>query len=343
MEWVRFLTMNGIDFVESGPNVARGNVNIRCPFCGEDDQSHHLGISLNGRGWGCWRDRSHRGIKAQRLIQALIHCSYEEASRLVGDANAVALVGDAGFGAHVAQLLSPKPEPEEERTLSFTPELRPLKDEGLGQMFIGYLAKRGYTRREATQLAAYYGLRYATTGIFRGRLIVPILMEDGLANWTGRAISRDAFVRYRTLSTDPEKAKADNLPLARIAVDRTVLNYGPLLGNPSGDTLVVCEGPMDALRVDWLGRDNGVRATCLFGKNLSPSQLQLLENLAERFERMVLLLDNDASMDTIQMMDRLGYLRFSLMFVPPGVKDPAELNIDQFNRLFSLPFAGRSR
>ena len=43
---------------------------------------------------------------------------------------------------------------------------------------------------------------------FRSRIIFPVMFEDKLVSWTGRAISLDAFLRYKTLPADQEKAKA---------------------------------------------------------------------------------------------------------------------------------------
>src|SRR5690554_4770393 len=83
MDWVAFLTQYNVDFITEGPNLAHGNVGVRCPFCG-DDPSYHMGISLDGHGWNCWRNGQHRGRSPIRLIQALTGVSREKALAIAG-------------------------------------------------------------------------------------------------------------------------------------------------------------------------------------------------------------------------------------------------------------------
>ena len=43
----------------------------------------------------------------------------------------------------------------------------------------------------------------------------------------------------------------------------------------------------------------------------------------------VVLLDRDASADAVSLASQLAFLGFELNFLPPGVKDPAELSTEQ--------------
>lgn len=335
-DWLNFLGTRGIEFVERGPNVSRGNVNISCPFCGTGDESHHLGISLKGKGWGCWRSRLHRGRRPHRLVQALIGCSYIEAARIVGDEQDIALSGEGNFANEIEQMMTPGAWEEDKLSdLDWLDTLYPIEAK---RHYVAparsYLEYRGYHGDEVYELCKLYDLRYAISGPFKMRVCIPVVMEQGLVNWTGRDITGSAMVRYKTLTTDVEKAEAANLPLAPLSIDKTLWNYAELL-DCDAKTLVVVEGPFDALNIDWRGARHGIRATCLFGKNLSDAQVELLDAIAHRFKRRIVLLDPDASMDSISMQSRLEYLRFKFAVTPRSVEDPAEMSTRQVRALSS--------
>lgn len=332
-EWLTFLEQRGIEYSTRGPNVSRGYITISCPFCPDGDPSRHMSLSLNRGSWKCWRNQmDHRGARPHRLIQALIQCSYEEARAIVGDDGFVLGTAES-FQDQVSEcLLGPRKRNETRPILDFLPEMRPPRKVGPTACFIDYLEDRYYTRSEALDLCDRYELQCAITGRFAYRLVVPVFMDFGLANWTGRAISPRALVRYRTLTTDAQKAEEDGLPPAACSIEETLWNYGELL-DQGGETLVVVEGPFDALRVDYFGRVCDTRGTCLFGKNLSSVQVALLGNLAGVFRRKVVLLDNDASLDALRLGSRLAHLGFEFKQVPVGVKDPALMDPEEIEEI----------
>src|ERR1044071_2686938 len=89
LDWFQFLRQNNIPYTTTGPNASRGRVNIKCPFCGSADPSEHMGISIRGSGWSCWRNDSHRGVDNARLVAQLLRCSQAEAKRIVGGSAAL--------------------------------------------------------------------------------------------------------------------------------------------------------------------------------------------------------------------------------------------------------------
>ena len=323
--WLQFLKVHNIDFVLQGPNVARGNCNIRCPWCGSADSSHHLGISLEFDSWGCWRNRSHRGRKPHKLIQALIKCSYNEAARIVGDDRIVVLNSDDTFGDMVAGMMKPVEALPAVKAVEWLPEIRTVARAGMLKMFFEYLEDRDYERNEVRDLIRLYDLRCALRGPFKYRLIFPIYMKEGLVTWTGRAINKDALVRYKTLTHNAEKAEEQGLAPATLPIDQTLWNYGAL-AKTFGRTLVVCEGPFDALRVDYYGRQHDIRATCVFGTgNISATQIQLLDELAPKFKKKYLALDPDAELTSFQKVGLLDYLGFKPISIGKKYEDPAVL------------------
>jgi hypothetical protein len=330
-DWPVFLADHNVPFVSKGANIGHNEIGICCPYCGHADSGQHLAISLLGRGWICRRNRDHRGKAPARLVAALLGCSLEEAHRLTGSKAGPIVPTDATFGSSIASMFAPKPAETQAPPLSFPPEIKPA---WTAIMFLGYLMTRGYSAGEAEAVARQYELRGAMDGPFRYRLVIPVEMPDGLATWTGRALVDGMVPRYKALSTDPAKCKAEKLKPARLPVSQCLWNAKEL-ADATGELLLVCEGPLDALRIDYYGREVGIRATCLFGKNMSHEQAELIPQLGN-FKRRALLLDNDAVLDTFRLAWKaasstpLEWLR-----IPAGIKDPAMLSKHQVQALLS--------
>ena len=57
-----------------------------CPWCDPGNPQHYiLTINLHGKGWFCWKDRTHRGVRNARLVAALLRISLAEARSLAGE------------------------------------------------------------------------------------------------------------------------------------------------------------------------------------------------------------------------------------------------------------------
>jgi hypothetical protein len=312
IQWIPFLEQHHIDYVDHGHNVTRGNVSIKCPWC-VDDPSHHLGIQLSTGYWNCWRNENHRGRNPVRLIQALLGCSRLHAESLVN--NSITLPLD-NFD-EIIKSLSQEAIPTEEKIskIVFPPNVKTLVDKGMGRKFIDYLVGRDYTRDEARHLAEVYWLMYAVTGPFAYRIIVPIEMEDGIATWTGRDITGTSETRYKTLSNVE----------SRQSIKDCLFGYKSLLEDNEAHTLLVCEGPFDAMRADFFGYQLGIRATCLFGLQASDAQVSLLVRLASKFENKYVCLDAGAGPLQFYLRMKLAFLDFGMLGIPKPYKDPGEL------------------
>lgn len=312
-DWFGFLEQHGIYYTTVGPNASPGRVNIKCPFCA-DDPSEHMGISLNGKGWSCWRAASHSGRDQARLVAYLVGCGLEEARRIMGGAAALPIDTDWLAEAR-AKLGVVSEETSPPKSIELLEEFKPL-DNGspLGRPFRSYLEERGYRGNSLSRLIQMYDLHYATRGKFAYRVIIPVYDRwRELWTWTGRAINSDAELRYKT----PKK-------LEQVRAAKQALLGLPMLWRcPNPKTLVVCEGPFDAMWVTTYGASMGVYATCLFGLSLAPEQINLLEELRSRFARIVILLDDGAHFQAFKMAS-LG-LGFDVQRLSPGVKDPATL------------------
>jgi hypothetical protein len=324
--WLDFLSSRHIDYVTSGSNVSRGNVAIKCPFCGGADEGYHLSISTEGRGWRCFRrPQEHRGKSPLKLVQALAHCTADQAAAIVGIHRPYV---SADSMDRVKAMFDKAPV-EEKRELTLLPEFKPLFGKGTrlwsARPFINYLERRGFRDQERLKP---YKLYYATQGAFKGRIIFPIEYEGELVCWTGRTIYPDVELRYKALSYR-ELEEGEDRPRAIGPISNYLLWWDELQ-NIDADTICLCEGPFDALKVDWLGRADGICATCFFTSSPSLQQEQLLHELLPRFRHKFLLLDQETLPQAIRIAAGLQTLGVRSMQLPKGTKDPGELSSLKF-------------
>lgn len=328
-DWIQFFDQYHIEYVTDGPNVSKGNVAIHCPFCGHNDPSHHLGVSVDGKGWGCWRDNTHRGKNPVRLIAALLGCTREQAKKIAGQNVYI----PADFYGSVTQLLNPKgSETIKQKSLKMPIEFKPFLRVPSARLYTSYLIARGYTHKQIDLFTDLYGIRYCREGSFRGRIIFPVYHKGRLVTWTGRSVHTSAVVRYKTLSADHDKAQEEGYKPSVGMINDYLLWYDDLKKGPK-NTLLLVEGPFDALRVRVLGEKYGIVATCFFTSAPSQEQIGLLREVLPLFKRKFLLLDRGTLPKVLYLKSMLESLDVDFLTLPDGVDDPGELARDQ---LFAL-------
>jgi hypothetical protein len=326
-DWQQFLDRNKIEYATSGPNVSRGNVAIACPLC-RDDPSQHMVISTQGHGWWCWRNREHKGKSPVRLVQTLLRCSFEQALHIVQGSTFL----PEDFHSQVMALMGAGPPPAVRDALVLPDEFKRFGRQPSSRPYINYLRRRNFTEKEILKFHNRHGLVYASRGAFKGRIVFPIKFEGRLVTWTGRTVSPNVTVRYKTLSADKEKAEQDQLPPALAPINNYLLWWDDLI-DCDADTLILCEGPFDALKVTTLGWNEGVKATCFFTQSPGPLQVDLLHELIPRFKNRYLLLDQNTIPTLIKVSAELLSLGVEPLKLPVGVKDPGELTGDQLLNL----------
>jgi hypothetical protein len=314
-DWIDFLQRHNIHYVTSGPNVAKNDVAVRCPFCGSADPSQHLAININGAGWHCWRNREHKGKSPVRLIQGLLGCSHEQARMLAGQNTTI----PDDFLGHVLAQMTPNASAATTRVLTIPPEFKTLRDTPTCRPYLRYLRDRGF--KHPLKLDLYY----CTKGPYHGRIIFPIHFEGKLVTWTGRTIVTSETLRYKSLSPDPEKAKKEGYQ-ALGPIGHYLLGFDDLVKNP-GDTICMVEGPFDALKVNYLGQRHGIQATCFFTNSPSVNQIDLLHELLPLYRRRVLLLDQGTMPIAIRTQNLLTGLDVELVQLPAQYKDPGEISL----------------
>jgi len=243
------------------------------------------------------------------LLVKLTGCSYEEAKRILR----VDTHTPDGFNSIESKIQEWNRKPTKVNsipTLDTLPEFEPIKHYRFGARYYKYIKSRGFTSKEAKEVISLYDLQYALTGNYKYRVIIPVRYKTRLVAWTARAIGRTS-VRY--LSS----------PASCGSIKDTVLNYDLALSG--GKRLFICEGPFDAIKVDYFGGRENCHAICLFGKIPSNSQVSMIASLADRFDSIVVLLDADAWSDSMALENQLSFLKAKSMKLPEGIKDPGEL------------------
>jgi hypothetical protein len=328
-DWLRFFDEHRVEYKTSGANTSRDNVTIHCPFCGSADPSHHMSVNLSGRGFKCWRAPTHRGRNPARLVSALLNCSFERAIQLTGGTitipnNFAQTVRDA-MGTPAVTTKKPKP-------LTMPQEFKPFSGLPSSKPYVRYLREeRGFTPRQIDRVFLRWGVRYCTMGAYRGRIIFPVRYQGELVSWTGRTIYPTQELRYKALSTDPERAAKEGYQPATGAISHFLLWYDDLM-HADADTIILTEGPFDALKINVLGRKHGILATCCFTSAPTDKQVALLHRLLPRFRNRFTLFDAGTIATSMRVGSTLSSLGIEPARLPPQLKDPGDFTVSTFDK-----------
>lgn len=306
MDWIQFFEDNQIDYVTRGSNTKRGEASISCPWCGPDDPSHHLGVSLTVENWGCLRNPAHRGRKAGFLIAAILGCPSSQAKLVEAQYSRA----DPSNLDEILTLLLPQttyPPTAPSTPLQLPADFRQIKQSGTTSKFWRYLEHRGFDDIEF--LITEYQLRCCLIDRWKDRVIFPLYQQQHLIGWTGRAI-QNVVSAPRYLSSSE-------------AIKQTIFNEDELQNG--GELLFVVEGPFDALKLDYYGKELGARATCVFGVVMTIDQVSIVATLCRKFTRVVLLYDKGAADAASHVMDWLPTKNVVMGQVPDGFEDPGSL------------------
>jgi DNA primase catalytic core, N-terminal domain len=295
MKWSEFFTDHFIEFVTSGPLTTRGHLEIKCPMCGDNDPSLHMGINIANDHWYCWRDKSHRGTNPEYLIGRLLGISKAQAKLLV-QAYAGGHIDD--FNAPAALTKGPQPIV----AVTWPDEFQPPTER-----YLDYIRNRGFDN--PVKMSSYYNIECCQVGRWKQRLIIPILTNDmQIVGWQGRAIT-------------PTK-KAPKYLTSHQQVKRSIFNLQNIKG---GDFLIVCEGAFDSFKIDWYGKPR-FRATCTFGVNPTLDQILQIKELMPLFKKTIVLFDSDSAglSGGFHLSDWLPAVKLSPL--PATNSDPGSMN-----------------
>ncbi len=313
-DWLSFIKAHKIPYVTSGPNTAKNHISIKCCWCGNDDPSEHLGLSLNENApaWGCLRNQKHRGQNVMFLVQKLLNCSKAIA------AQEVARFSGGPMKPALSEVNEPIIQPGD---LILPTYFKPVtQGPGNTNLFWQYLEGRGFMAGHIQELVNRYRLHCCMIGEWNMRLLIPLFFEGRLMSWTGRSIHKDEGLRYKTLSREAGHGYKAKMRSADLLFDYDNLELG-------GKALFICEGPFDAMKVGFYAAKANMRATCLFTNGISENQMILLAKLRDKYEQFIVLLDPDAQTQSMHIAGELAALlpRVRRVTLEAGFKDPGDL------------------
>ncbi len=311
-DWKRFCDHYHIAYVESGPNTSKGNISVHCPWCASADGGEHLGLSLKGPQYGCWRNATHRGAHPARLVKALLNCTQKQADSIVAQQEHV-LIDD--FDKLLQNMKGAELETKKAAPEKWPKEARPLWHAAKGKTpaarYLEYLEERGF--ENPTRVAAHYALHYCLTGLYKQRVLIPFHDEEGaLLGWTARSVRSDDPLRYRASEGLPDGVLCGYANAARQLAK-------------AADTLVIVEGPFDYMKVDFY---SNCVCVALLGVVVTEQKFTKLVTLARQAARIVALLDPDILLSNFNFADKLQEASGRKVHVgklPEGVKDPGDL------------------
>lgn len=169
-----------------------------------------------------------------------------------------------------------------------------------------YLHGRGLTDAHIEK----YGIRYSP---WENRVQFPFFVHGMLVGWQGRLCS-DAKTTVDAI-TGRERKVLKALTTIQDGVQGRYFMFGD--ATKGHDHIVLCEGPMDAIKADLCGAN-----VSSLGKGVSPTQL---EYIGARFKRMYVALDPDAA-DEMARLVRSKRMELEVYILPPpeGCKDLGE-------------------
>ena len=315
VNWERVLTQAHIEYKHQGKNIY-----CHCPLCGNADSGMHMGISLQGNAWGCWRNKTHRGRSPVKLLMALLNVSYATARDMAGldetytDPDGWDAIRHNPFSKQESIEQS---ENEVVTKLEFPPDFMEVSEKKLRTArFHQYLVGRGFHPAHIIDLCKDYSLKAAVSGKYKDRVIVPYTIGRNLVSWTGRAIG-DSSLRYLDLSIEESVMSPKN----------TLCNYN--CTRRGGKILLVVEGPFDMLKLDFYGKKYGVRTVALSTNSITDNQTYILEEVSVNFKKVLMVMDNGNSVgviDSMRLKEQLAQIHnIGFTNVPIEFKDGGEM------------------
>lgn len=302
----------GIEYRTNGANVGKNELNIACPWCG-DDPSYHLGISLQTGYYHCWRNPTHSGRNLARVIARVCRIGLCEARALLQQYDVLPSHDDVSLNTSTSPATA-----ETRHRVDVNPLYGTVDIFCAPRMYIEYLHARRYTMCEVERANMWYGIRAGIVGPLAGRVVFPVTIPDGcVVGAQGRAVVSN-MLRYRMYPGASAKTGF---------VGATRLVRG-------GNTLFVVEGPFDALRVITLCHNDDFCVPVL-GLHMTESQQRILRTCAPRWKRIVVIPDNDAWSAAFALANQLADIDVGIRFLPQQIHDPDELDASMWQAMQS--------
>ena len=244
LDFELFCRTHNLDYVDSGHHHCHeGWMQIHCVFCAGGISGYHLGFSLDGGNFNCWRCGSH---SVWDVTSEILNTKRKD------------LIARA-----IAECSTNTPK---HRKKTNTQRARRLKDIPGSGALVGihkkYLSGRALSARDLSETWGAVGTQHLS-GLWSFRVVVPICNLNGeKVAWIGRTIRKTFKPKYK-ISDD-----ADCLE------DPKTFVYG--IDKVPGDSVVIVEGPADVWKL-------GVGSVALLGIDWKNPQANILRKFKKRF------------------------------------------------------------
>lgn len=287
---------------------------LPCPICGKDEKLYIR--KTDGRTvCFCGDDRAAVDKQPEFALSPILGIPAKLLADQLYDVEA-ALPADVGLELDFSGWFTDDDELPE--------DLQPLPSVGMPLDFysievpqakpgLDYLLGRGLT----LDVARKYKLMYCPP---QRRVIFPVYRNDQLLGWQARTIDPTTWIDAGGNVHSVPKA----LTMAGLKTDQCLMFEDQARG---GSHVILCEGPMDALKMDAAG---GAVAT--MGKQVSMQQLNLVRMM--RPSRVYIALDPDAFREMNRLAEQLSDMDLWVIQPLAGYKDLGELTSDQAMEAF---------
>lgn len=334
---LRILQEQGIECVTVGKNVRPGNFALPCPWCG-DDPSQHLSVRLDTGIYGCWRSPDHKGGKVANVLMQALGWSFQQAQMELNRATGIGSENNfasnpeldnfenhlythlrvpdsqAGTAQGVKLDIDGGREAEFKKLLKHS-MFRSITPVGSTKPFWKYIKTGRGFGADTQAVIDRYDLKACLAGEYTRRLVIPFIEEGRWVSFTARAIDKFAELRYKTLQNSR----------SLIPPRHTIFNYDTVV--QGGKMLVVTEGPLDAMKVDFYGRALGVCGTCIYSVSISEQQIYKLQLASKRFQNIVVILDREFELHALSVASVIGTpTRVEKFRGKRGVKDFGDMD-----------------
>ena len=246
---IELLDELGIKYKSSGKNVSRNWIEVKCisPDC--SDPSEHCGINLITGIFHCWICGCKGSIT--RFVQMAAQINYYQAKIMVAKFSDEIVFQDEKEEKIITGNILPKEATNK-----------------LPILHRNYLLKKNfdpdYLQRQYQIMACY------TTGNYAYRLIIPIIINNIIVNFTARDVSEQQEPKYKNCPN--EKAI---IPMKRILYNIDTIR----------NKAIIVEGPTDVWRI-------GKGCCAMMGVEYTSTQLSMLAN--KNLEEIYIMYDEDA-------------------------------------------------
>jgi len=271
---------------------ARDNYAFHCPFCNHHKPKLEIKMSTNEEGknpWECWVCQT-KGRTIRSLLKQL------KTPRDL--ANEILKYVPRGSQIEYKQL----------SIVELPKEYQPLYSASttsvVANLVKKYLYERGLTDNDFIK----YGVGYATSGEYGGRVIVPSYTTSGTLNFFVARSYDGNYFKYK----NPEASKD-------IIFFENLINWNA--------PIIICEGVFDAIAI----RRNAIP---ILGKSVSKALYKKI--ITSNVRDIYIALDNDAKDRALQMAEQFLNNGKRVFIVEMEDKDPSEMGFRTFTKHIQL-------